>query len=376
MNKAFYHSSNAVLMVRPVDFEFNTQTALDNEFMKYKEGVTDLALQEFDASVEILRREGIHVVVLDYQSDSVKTPDAVFPNNWFGTTRNGQLIVYTMAAESRRAETLRLNHVQQLLAKEGFHFDSSPITLSSYLGGTDSDIDPDHVLEGTGAFVIDHYGGVLYAAKSCRCSPKALQKYMQIRGSDLSEAVMFETASSNGKEIYHANVMLSIGSHFAVVCEESILETPVDSRCLGRSQVMSKLANNREVISISLKQAEQSFCANILEVRSANNETLIVMSASAFNGFTEEQRMILSKYGKLVALPINNGIEYVGGGSARCMLAEIFLPKQEQVATELTLEAIYWFLKTNQAPLNTQVATDHVSPVFETVYENMLNTTV
>jgi len=340
----FYHSANAVMMVRPVDFEFNAQTALDNEFMKYKEGVTELALKEFEQSVEVLRREGIHVVVVD-KPDSVseKTPDAVFPNNWFGTTRDGRLIVYTMATENRRAETQSLNHIQSLLAQEGFAFHEAPLVLQDHMtNGTD--VESDHVLEGTGAFVIDHLNGVVYGAKSCRCSPNALNKYMELRSNDLNEAILFETKSSNGKEIYHANVMLSIGTHFAVVCADSIVENPECPDCLPRSEVLRRLGENRVVISITHEQAEQFFCANILEVRSSDNQPKIVMSASAFEGFTEEQRALLCQFGQLVPIPIHNAIEYVGGGSARCMLAEIFLPRQQDVVENMSLDALCWFV--------------------------------
>jgi hypothetical protein len=365
------HTTNAVLMVRPVDFEFNAQTAVDNEFQKFKEGVTDIAVMEFDASVEILRREGIHVVVLDTadQVRPVKTPDAVFPNNWFGTTRDGKLIVYTMATENRRAETRRLNEVKQLLYQQGFDFDEVPIVLQEYLGGTEPE--PEDVLEGTGAFVIDHLNSTVYAAKSCRCSPKALRKYMDIRQPVLKESVMFETKSSKGKEIYHANVMLSIGTKFAVVCADSIVENPECPECLPRDQVLKKLAETRTVITITHEQAEKFFCANILELRGDNNEPKIAMSASAYRGFTDEQREVLSQFGKLVPLPLDNAIEYVGGGSARCMLAEIFLPKkQEPISTEMPLDSVIWYFLLQHGSQPTQ----ENSPIMESLYENVLDT--
>jgi len=336
MNTVFHHSANAVLMVRPVDFEFNEQTAQDNEFMKYKEGVTELALVEFEESVEILRSEGIHVVVVDKPETTTqtKTPDAVFPNNWFGTTRSGELIVYTMATENRRAETKTLSYIQSLLAQQGFAFHSKPLILQEHMSATDR-VEPEHVLEGTGAFVIDHLNSVVYGAKSCRCNPEAMKKFMDLRSGDLKESLLFETKSSNGKEIYHANVMLSIGSRFAVVCADSIVENPQSTNCVSRTEVLSRLSQDRQVICITHEQAEKFFCANILEVRGADNEPKIVMSSSAYEGFTEEQKQILSQYGKLVPIPIANAIEYVGGGSARCMLAEIFLPRQQDVAADI-----------------------------------------
>jgi len=352
MNTGFHHSANAVLMVRPVDFEFNEQTAQDNEFMKYKEGVTELALMEFEQSVEILRNEGIHVVVVDKKPEAMnmKTPDAVFPNNWFGTTRSGELIVYTMATENRRAETQSLNYIQTLLAQQGFAFHSKPLVLQEHMvdqeQGTER-VDPEHVLEGTGAFVIDHLNAVVYGAKSCRCNPAAMKKFMDLRSNDLKESLLFETESSNGKEIYHANVMLSIVTHFAVVCADSIVENPKSKDCVSRSEVIARLSQDREVITITHEQAEKFFCANILEVRGSDNQPKIVMSSSAYDGFTEEQKQSLSKYGTLVPIPIANAIEYVGGGSARCMLAEIFLPRQQDVAAD-TFDALCCFVLSMQ----------------------------
>jgi len=353
------HTANAVMMVRPVHFEFNPETAVDNEFQNDTAGqlnseyVTEAALLEFAKSVEILQNEGIEVLVLEKshlksestectESSCIKTPDAVFPNNWFGTTRDGKVIVYTMATENRRAETRRLSDVMQMLHERGFEFDENPLIMSSDANEEgqqeeqSKDISSDEILEGTGAMVIDHIGGIVYAAKSVRCSPKALDRFMQLRSHQFSESVLFETKSSTGKEIYHTNVMMSIGSNFAVVCSESIVEheessaqnANVNSCCLSRSQVLSKLALDRTVIDISFEQAERHFCANILELRGHNDEPKIVMSTSAYNGFTPEQRAQLEKCGKLVPIPIADAIEFVGGGSARCMLAEVFLPKK------------------------------------------------
>jgi len=363
-----FHSAHAVLMVRPVDFEFNSQTAQDNEFMKYKEGVTELALKEFDESVQVLRREGIHVVVVDKpEYMNVKTPDAVFPNNWFGTTRDGKLIVYTMATESRRAETQCLEHIQSLLAQEGFGFQGEPIVLHDHMDdGTE--VRPEHVLEGTGAFIIDHLSGTVYGAKSCRCNPNAMKKFMELRKNDLNESIMFETKSSNGKEIYHANVMLSIGTKFVVVCADSIVENPECGECAPRSEVLRRLGQDRTIISITHEQAERFFCANILEVRGTDNQTNIVMSVSAYNGFTEEQRQLLSQFGKLVPIPVDNAIEYVGGGSARCMLAEIFLPRQQELAA---MDTLCRFVLSMQQQVN-QEAVQEIPAVLENYLDNII----
>lgn len=329
-------------MVRPVHFEFNAQTAVDNEFQQHLTGdsVNKTANQEFEKAVQILEKEGISVLVLEGEKNIdeqschlIKTPDAVFPNNWFGTNSQGKIIVYTMATENRRAETRRLADVMELLKKNNFMFDSEVVIMQNELNSiAQSQSFAEDVLEGTGALVIDHLSGLAYAAKSVRCHPSAMMRMVQSQNVTFSKFALFETRSSTGKEFYHTNVMLSIGTQFAVVCAECIVEDVSEENreiCLPRSKVLESLAKGgRTVIEITLEQAEKCFCANILEVRGENNAPMIVMSESAFNGFTEEQRQKLGNFGKLVPVPIGAAIEAVGGGSSRCMLAEVFLPKQ------------------------------------------------
>jgi len=352
-------TTNTVLMVRPVHFEFNAQTALDNEFQIQKIGqmVHSTANSEFSKAVEILRQEGINVLVLEGENEDeenqglIRLPDAVFPNNWFGTNQDGKIIVYTMATENRRAETRRLSDVTRLLSENGYEFDTQIVVMQQELNNiAQSQSFSQDVLEGTGALVIDHIQGIAYAAKSVRCHPFAMNRMIKSPHFTIKKSIMFETLSSTGKEFYHTNVMLSIGTQFAVVCTESIVEKvsgEYESQSgdgsgqsenesesggvvfYGRAQVLQSLKNSgRTVIEVSLEQAEKYFCANILEVRGENEEARIVMSESAFRGFTEEQRQVLGQFGKLVAVPIGEAIEPVGGGSSRCMLAEVFLPRR------------------------------------------------
>lgn len=342
-DKLMKQTTNTVLMVRPVHFEFNAQTAVDNEFQQQILGETvhTTANLEFEKAVSILRSEGVTVLVLEAETGDtqglIKTPDAVFPNNWFGTNPNGKLIIYTMATENRRAEVRRLPDVIQLLTENGYMFDREPLVMQKELSAiAPSQSFAEDILEGTGALVIDHLDGVAYAAKSVRCHPSAMKRMVQVPSFHCSKFVMFQTRSSTGKEFYHTNVMLSIGTRWAVVCSECIVEDVDEENreiCLPRSKVLESLRQGgRTVIEISLEQAERSFCANILEVRggASGTEPRIVMSQSAFDGFTEEQRQLLGQFGKLVAVPIGGAIEPVGGGSSRCMLAEIFLPRQQQ----------------------------------------------
>jgi len=315
------HVASAVLMVRPVDFMFNEQTASDNEFQHMPvdipaDNVNANAMLEFEQSVETLRSEGVDVVVLEGPSNQgvrVKTPDAVFCNNWFSTHPTGDFYVYPLSTPNRRMEIQRLDEVTNLLSKNGYFI--------SDVKRVASDDEDQHFLESTGSMVFDHINGVIYAARSIRMNDDMLENFMRVNG-QYHRAVVFDTESSHGLPFYHTNVMMSIGDRFAVVCLESIHEK-------DRKRVLDELSKYREVIDISLEQAEHYFCGNILQLRSANTgESVIAMSASCLKGFTEEQVDTLRKYGKIVPFPISNTIEFVGGGSARCMLGEIFLPKR------------------------------------------------
>jgi len=316
------HVASAVLMVRPVDFMYNEQTASDNEFqhMPVAMNATQVnlsALNEFEESVERLRNEGVEVIVLEgpanHNAMRVKTPDAVFCNNWFSTHPTGDVYVYPLSTPNRREEVRRIDEVKQLLATNGF-----VINDVKHVASDDED---QQFLESTGSMVFDHVNSVIYAARSVRMDDQMLANFMRVNG-QYRRAVVFDTQSSHGLPFYHTNVMMSIGDRFAVVCLESIHEK-------DRQRVLEELQKDREVIDISLQQAEQYFCGNILQLRSAKtSECIIAMSASCLKGFTEQQLQTLGKFGKVVPFPISNTIEFVGGGSARCMLGEIFLPKR------------------------------------------------
>ncbi|WP_199611327.1 citrulline utilization hydrolase CtlX [Flocculibacter collagenilyticus] len=301
--------TNTVLMVRPTDFSFNSETATDNEFQNkpalgQENAITQLALQEFEGMVKLLRSHGIHVIVMDKQ-DLLRTPDAVFPNNWFSTTASGGIHLYPMKAENRRLER-RYNQLTQLLVNH-----DKTISHVTFIGLPE---ESKRVLEGTGVLIFDHKHATVYAALSERCDPIQLANYAKLNGHTV---VAFETASANGKPIYHTNVMLSIGERFCVVCDEVITTE-------FRGKVLEQLAKRKQVITISEQQMSQ-FCANILQVKNATDKDFIVMSETAYNAFTDAQKAQLSQFGELLPVAIPT-IESVGGGSARCMLAEIFLP--------------------------------------------------
>ena len=307
------HVASAILMVAPHDFEFNEQTSTDNEFQHRPEAPGETtnrqAMHEFSGMVGTLRHCGIEVVVPQPRSHGAKTPDAVFPNNWFSTESDGTVVLFPMARENRRNEK-RMREVEEALMAHRFSIKN--IINIGRINETE------HFLEGTGSMIIDHARRTIYAALSERCHPTQLENFARLR--DYRSTIVFHTASRSGKPFYHTNVMMSLGEHFAVICSACL--TDADERQI----VMNSLREHREVIDLTLEQVEAHFCANILQVQSRDRNSLIVMSQNAWRGFTQAQREQLSLHGTLVAVPLDT-LEQVGGGSARCMMAEIFLPR-------------------------------------------------
>jgi len=304
--------AQAVVMVRPVDFGFNEETALDNEFQQKLDDsskVTEQALVEFERMVKRIKAAGIDVLVLEKADTDYVTPDAVFPNNWFSTSQDGTLTIYPMFAENRRQER-RIDDLTDLLKREGYQV--GPV---EQLADMDEKLE---ILEGTGALVIDHKNSVLYASQSERCHEAQFKRFAEQKGYQAS--YLFDTASDNGKSIYHTNVMMSVGEGFAVICADCF----VDEKEYAEVKASLSLAN--EVIEISKEQMEKHFCGNILHVKNADQDAFIIMSKSAFNGFTQVQKQQLEQYGQLLVNDIDT-IEAVGGGSARCMVAEVFFDK-------------------------------------------------
>ncbi|UAB72789.1 amidinotransferase [Vibrio sp. SCSIO 43132] len=305
-------NANCVVMVPPKEFAFNAETAQDNEFQhsvnESTEVIREKAMAEFGNMVKTLRQNGIQVVEFDYPTGQAETPDAVFPNNWFSTTGNGEFFTFPMACENRRQE-VRSNALIEALEQSGRQVHSTNESLLKYT-------DKHAYLESTGVMVKDHINRTLYAALSQRCDREVLEDYAEQIGYD--RVISFQTAlPETGHPIYHTNVMMAIGESFSVICDEVIPE-------YERRFVMKSLAKDRQVISISIEQMNQ-FCGNILELQSVNGDKLIAMSLSAYNAFSDTQRTQLSQHGKLLPFDVST-IETIGGGSVRCMLGEVFLP--------------------------------------------------
>jgi len=333
-------TTNTVLMVKPEDFCFNEDTAKDNEFQTKLEGVSkeqinQLAMKEFDESVQVLRSHGVNVLVTGKshyaKRNGLQTPDAVFPNNWVSFHRDGSVIQYPMCGMNRRYECHALDDVLNQLENQKFDINRKVIHLMDENELFDES--NTQFLESTGVLIFDHIYRTVYCALSQRASYGLIEKLQQITENRyFDKVVCFNTVSSKGKEFYHSNVMMSIGDSFAVICADAIVDNEINTR----AQVLESLeSSQRQVICISHSQAEQFFCGNIIQLHTFNEKNdamgLIVMSESSLlKGFTEEQKLQLSKYGKLVGLPVSNTIEKIGGGSARCMICEVFTPKKIQ----------------------------------------------
>lgn len=303
-------NANAVVMVPPKEFQYNVETAQDNEFQQPLNlddaQIRQQALAEYRQMVETLQQQGVQVIEFDYPLSSVATPDAVFPNNWFSTTADGGFYTFPMASFNRREE-VRVEALTQALQAAGRHVQHH-VSFESYLT-------QQAYLESTGVMVIDHPSRTIYAALSQRCDQRVLEAYAQ--QIEYPNVIAFHTALPSGQPIYHTNVMMSIGEHFCVICDEVISE-------LDRHKVLSSLQKEKQVITITLDQMNQ-FCANILQLETAQHEKVIAMSQSAFSAFSAEQRAQLAQHGTLIPLNVQT-IETIGGGSVRCMLGEVFLP--------------------------------------------------
>ena len=296
-----------ILMIRPVSFGFNEQTAKSNAFQTRdadQQQVQAKALAEFDNMVQVLRDNGLNVIVVDDTAEP-HTPDSIFPNNWVSFHENGDVFLYPMQAENRRLER-REDIIRKL--EDNFKVNHI-IDLSRF----------EHegkFLEGTGSMVLDRDNKILYACISPRTNKEVLDIFCQQTG---YKAIKFHAVNEQGQAIYHTNVLMCIGREFAVICLDSI------SNISEKESVIQSLKNtNKEIIPISFDQMNH-FAGNMLEVKNKDGDNLIVLSQSAFDSLSKEQKTTLSKYGKLVYADIHT-IENNGGGSARCMIAEVCLP--------------------------------------------------
>lgn len=298
------HTSH-ILMIRPVGFGFNAETAVNNSFqVNTGQDAQEQALREFDDFVTILRSNGIDVQVVQ-DTPEPHTPDSIFPNNWISFHDNGQVILYPMFAENRRRE--RKESVLQSIRE---HFSITEI----------SDLSPaeqnDLFLEGTGSMVLDRANRISYACISPRTNPALLQQWCDAMK---YKAVPFTATDRNGNLIYHTNVMMCVADSYAVICTDTISDTT------EKEQVLRQLEQDgKKIITISFDQMDH-FAGNMLQVHNKSGQAFLVMSSQAYHSLNADQVAAIEAFNPIIHSPIPT-IETNGGGSARCMMAEIFLP--------------------------------------------------
>ena len=303
-------TTDTVLMIEPVAFGFNEQTAVNNYFQIQQEGnVQDEALKEFNAFVEKLRAKDINVITIKDTLEP-KTPDSIFPNNWVSFHADGKVVLYPMFAENRRLER-RDDIINQI--KEQFEVTE----VIDYSGAEKYNL----FLEGTGSMIFDHDNKLAYGSVSLRLDEGLFRKFCSEFG---FQPVVFHSYQNAGEErlpIYHTNVMMCVADQFVVICLDCIDDES------ERNNVIETIKNSgKELIEISEDQM-QNFAGNMLQVQNKSGEKFLVMSQSAYKSLNRDQVSAIEKYCEIIYSDLEV-IETNGGGSARCMLAEVFLPKK------------------------------------------------
>ncbi|MBC8755845.1 amidinotransferase [Kordia sp. YSTF-M3] len=307
--------TNTILMIRPVAFRMNEQTAVNNYYQQELDGslpntVQVKALQEFDAYVEKLRGIGIHVIVIE-DTKEPDTPDSIFPNNWISFHENGNVGLYPMFAENRRLE--RREDILLELEKQGYVIEN----IVDYTSAEEEEI----FLEGTGSMALDRVNRKAYCALSPRADEELFIEFCE--DFEFTPVIFTANQTVNGerKAIYHTNVMMCLAEKFAVICLECIDDKK------ERENVKKHLkGDGKEIIAITEAQV-RNFAGNMLQVKGANDENFLIMSAAAHKSLTKGQIQAIEKHCKILSSSLET-IETCGGGSARCMMAEVFLPKQ------------------------------------------------
>ncbi|OAZ03139.1 citrulline utilization hydrolase CtlX [Flavobacterium succinicans] len=307
-------TTNCILMIRPIAFRMNEQTAVNNYYQKVLDGllpatVNAKAQEEFDTFVKKLRSVGVNVIVVD-DTLTPDTPDSIFPNNWISFHENGDVVLYPMFAENRRLE--RREEILDILEDEGF-------VINEIMDYTEAERDS-IFLEGTGSLLLDRANGKAYCALSPRADEELFIEFCE--DFDFAPVIFeaFQTVNMERKLIYHTNVMMCLGETFAVLCADAIDDKK------ERKMVIDSLKNDdKQVILISEEQVN-NFAGNMLEVKGSDERRYLVMSAAAHQSLTKKQITQLEEHVTILSSSLDT-IEACGGGSARCMMAEIFLPR-------------------------------------------------
>ncbi len=304
--------TNTIVMIRPVQFRMNEETAVNNY---YQENISiadanTKAQQEFDEFVKVLRKAGVNVIVIDDDPDN-NTPDSIFPNNWVSFHENGDVGLYPMFAINRRRE--RRPEVLDIIEASGFEIKN----IVDYTIAEEEEV----FLEGTGSLVLDRVNRKAYCALSARADEELLIEFCEDFEYNPVIFTAYQTVERKRLPIYHTNVMMGVGETFAIVCLDCIDDKK------ERKNLVNHLKNDgKEVIVITEGQVG-NFAGNMLQVAGSEDKRYIVMSTAAYNSLTKDQITRIKKHCEILHSDLTT-IETLGGGSARCMMAEVFLPRK------------------------------------------------
>jgi hypothetical protein len=309
-----HQATNSILMIRPVNFRMNEQTAVNNYYQKVLKDllpatVNQKAQQEFDAFVEKLRGFGVEVVVVS-DTKELDTPDSIFPNNWVSFHADATVALYPMFAENRRLE--RREDILEELEKNGFLIEN----IVDYTSAEDEQV----YLEGTGSMILDRENKKAYCALSPRADEDLFIEFCEDFEYTPVVFTSYQTVDNKREAIYHTNVMMCVAETFAVVCLSTI-----DDKSERKNLLKSLKEDKKQVIDITEEQVT-NFAGNMLQVKGANEELFLVMSQAAHDCLTQSQISQINRHCKIISSSLAT-IEACGGGSARCMMAEVFLPK-------------------------------------------------
>lgn len=302
--------ASEIFMIRPASFGFNPETSVSNEFQRkdntiLQKDLQQSAVEEFDAFVKKLQEHKISVTVFRDSEIPVK-PDAIFPNNWLATMPDGQLIIFPMEASNRRIER----------SESIIHFFKENYFVRSFLDLSENE-NQQKFLEGTGSIIMDHANEKMYACISSRTNKNL---FIQFAKGNRYEPIYFDASLKNGKAIYHTNVMMHVGEKYAVLCTECIHDAK------EKKWVVETLkSTGKKIVDINIDQMK-SFAGNMLQVKNTDGNNFTILSQSAFDSLTEMQKETIALDSILLPISINT-IETAGGGSVRCMMAEIFLQR-------------------------------------------------
>lgn len=305
-------TTDTVLMIEPIAFGYNAETAENNYFQVEQKGadIQSKALAEFKIFVEKLKSKGINVITIKDTIDP-HTPDSIFPNNWVSFHKDGKVVLYPMFASNRRVE--RREDIIETIKNQGFEVaEIDDWSLPEIQG---------HFLEGTGSMIFDHDNKIAYGSVSLRLDENLFREFCSKY--DFTPVVFhsFQTVGEERLPIYHTNVMMCVADQFVVICLDCIDDET------ERTHVAETIkSSGKEIIEISEAQMQQ-FAGNMLQVQNQAGEKFLVMSQTAYQSLNENQISNIEKYCEIIHSDLNT-IEVNGGGSARCMLAEVFLPKK------------------------------------------------